>query len=54
MADDQSILKEFQKLLARKAEENIIDLDSRFIYKFDLQVHRFEDVMRGTNGTKNC
>ena len=51
MADDQSILKEFQKLLARKAEENIIDLDSRFIYKFDLQVHRFEDVMRGTNGT---
>ena len=51
MADDQSILKEFQKLLARKAEENIIDLDSRFIYKFDLQVHRFEDVMKGTNRT---
>ncbi len=49
MADDEFILTEFKKLLGRKAEENIIDFDSSFIYKFNLQVHRFEDVMKDTN-----
>jgi AraC family transcriptional regulator, transcriptional activator of pobA len=51
MPEDEFFLSEFKKLLGRKAEENIIDFDSSFIHKFDLQVHRFEDVLRDTNRT---
>ncbi|HEY5406015.1 MAG TPA: AraC family transcriptional regulator [Ginsengibacter sp.] len=51
MPDDEFILNEFKKLLRRKPEENIIDFDSRFIHKFDIQVHRFEDVLKDTNRT---
>ena len=49
MPDDEFLLSEFKKLLGRKADENIIDFDNSFVHKFDLQVHRFEDVLRDTN-----
>jgi len=51
MPDDEFLLSEFKKLLEKKPEENIIDFDERFIHKFDLQVHRFEDVLMNTNRT---
>jgi len=51
MPDDEFLLKEFKKLLEKKPDENIIDFDDRFIHKFDLQVHRFEDVLMNTNRT---
>lgn len=49
MPDDEFLLSEFKKLLRRKPEENIVDFDNRFIHKFDIQVHRFEDVFKDTN-----
>lgn len=51
MPDDEFLLNEFKKLLEKKPDENIIDFDDRFIHKFDLQVHRFEDVLMNTNRT---
>ncbi len=51
MADDKLILSEFKKVLRIYAKENVIDLDDSFSHKFDLQVHRFEDVLRDTNRT---
>lgn len=51
MPDDEFLLNEFKKLLEKKPDENIIDFDDRFIHKFDLQVHRFEDVLINTNRT---
>ncbi|HEY5462774.1 MAG TPA: AraC family transcriptional regulator [Hanamia sp.] len=51
MPDDEFLLNEFKKLLEKKSDENIIDFDDRFIHKFDLQVHRFEDVLINTNRT---
>ncbi len=51
MYDDEFLLNEFQKAFQRRPGESFIDFDKRFTYKFDLQVHRFEDVMRGTNRT---
>lgn len=49
MPDDEFLLSEFKKLLRRKPEDNIVDFDNRFIHKFDIQVHRFEDVFKDTN-----
>lgn len=51
MPDDEFLLNEFKKLLKKKPDENIIDFDERFIHKFDLQVHRFEDVLMNTSRT---
>ncbi len=49
MPNDEFLVSEFKKFLRRKPEENVIDFDNRFIHKFDLQVHRFEEVLRDTN-----
>jgi AraC-like DNA-binding protein len=51
MIDDELILSEFKKAFQRNVDDNVIDFDERFNYKFDLQIHRFEDVLRGTNRT---
>jgi AraC family transcriptional activator of pobA len=49
MPDDEFLLSEFKRIIRRKAEENIIDFDNSFIHKFELQVHRFEDVLKDTS-----
>ena len=51
MIDDKLILSEFKKAFQRNVNDNVIDFDERFNYKFDLQIHRFEDVLRDTNRT---
>ncbi len=51
MPDDEFLLSEFKRIIRRKAEENIIDFDDSFVHKFELQVHRFEDVFKDTNRT---
>lgn len=40
MDDDEILLSEFKTFLRRKPNENVIDFDSRFLGKFDLQVRR--------------
>ena len=51
MIDDELILSEFKKAFQRNVDDNVIVFDERFNYKFDLQIQRFEDVLRGTNRT---
>ncbi|MEO8108573.1 MAG: AraC family transcriptional regulator [Ginsengibacter sp.] len=51
MDDDEILLSEFKTFLRRKPKESVIDFDNRFKGKFDLQVHRFEDVLRDTSRT---
>ena len=47
--EDEIILNEFRKVLMHDTSDNVVDLDNRFKYKFDFQVHRYEDVLRDTN-----
>jgi AraC family transcriptional activator of pobA len=49
LREDEILLNEFRKTLQRNARKTVVDLDSSFIHKFDFQVYRFEDIMRGTN-----
>jgi AraC-like DNA-binding protein len=47
--EDEILLSEFKKALRTNRGADVIDFDSSFKHKFDIQVHRFEDVLRDTN-----
>jgi AraC family transcriptional activator of pobA len=48
--EDEILLNEFRIAIRKHGKENVIDLDGRYPHKFDFQIHRFEDVVRETNG----
>jgi AraC-like DNA-binding protein len=48
MPDDQHRISEFKKVLRRNAGEGVIDLDKNYLYKFNVQIHRLEDVLRNS------
>jgi AraC family transcriptional regulator, transcriptional activator of pobA len=48
MPDDQFRISEFKKVLRRYAGEGVVDLDKNYQYKFNFQIHRFEDVLRNS------
>jgi len=49
LREGEILLNEFRKTLQRNARKTVGDLDSSFTHKFDFQVYRFEDVLRGTS-----
>jgi AraC-like DNA-binding protein len=48
MPDDQHRISEFKKVLRRYADEGVVDLDKNYLYKFNVQIHRLEDVLRNS------
>ena len=48
MPDDQYRISEFRKVLRRNAGEGVVDLDKNYLHKFNVQIHRFEDVLRNS------
>ena len=48
MPDDQYRISEFRKVLRRYAGEGVVDLDKNYLHKFNVQIHRFEDVLRNS------
>ncbi len=48
MPDDQYRISEFKKVLRRYAGEGVVDLDKNYLHKFNVQIHRFEDVLRNS------
>jgi AraC family transcriptional activator of pobA len=48
MPDDQFRISEFKKVLRRNAGEGVVDLDKNYLHKFNVQIHRFEDVLRNS------
>ena len=48
MPDDEYRISEFKKVLRRYTGEGVVDLDKDYIHKFNVQIHRFEDVLRNS------
>lgn len=48
MPDDEYRISEFKKVLRRYAGEGVVDLDKDYAHKFNVQIHRFEDVLRNS------
>ncbi|HZZ76692.1 MAG TPA: AraC family transcriptional regulator [Puia sp.] len=48
MPDDQYRISEFKKALRRNAIEGVVDLDKNYLHKFNVQIHRLEDVLRNS------
>ena len=48
MPDDQHRISEFKKVLRRYTGEGVVDLDKNYLHKFNVQIHRFEDVLRNS------
>jgi AraC-like DNA-binding protein len=48
MPDDQFRISEFKKVLRQNADKGVVDLDKNYHYKFNVQIHRFEDVLRNS------
>ena len=51
MNDDQIRISEFKKALRKYANEGVVDLDKNYQYKFNFQIHRYEDVLRNSRLT---
>jgi AraC family transcriptional regulator, transcriptional activator of pobA len=48
MPEDQIRISEFKKALRQYASDGIVDLDKNYKYKFDFQIHRYEDILRNS------
>ena len=48
MPEDQIRISEFKKALRKYASEGVVDLDKNYNYKFDFQIHRYEDILRNS------
>lgn len=48
MPDDEYRISEFKKVLRRYGGEGVVDLDKNYLHKFNVQIHRFEDVLRNS------
>jgi AraC family transcriptional regulator, transcriptional activator of pobA len=51
LPDDESRISEFRKALRQYAPDEIIDLDKNYTYKFDFQIHRYENVLKNSKRT---
>ena len=47
-SDDEFRLSEFRKALRQNAPDDVVDLDKNYSYKFDFQIHRYEDVLKNS------
>jgi AraC family transcriptional regulator, transcriptional activator of pobA len=45
MNDDEYRISEFKKALRQYSEEGVVDLDKNYQFKFNFQIHRYEDVL---------
>ncbi len=45
MEDDQYRISEFKKALRKYADEGVVDLDKNYQFKFNFQIHRYEDIL---------
>jgi len=45
MNDDEYRISEFKKALRQYSEEGVVDLDKNYPFKFNFQIHRYEDVL---------
>src|SRR5664279_150777 len=48
MPEDHIRISEFKKALRQYASEGVVDLDKNYKYKFDFQIHRYEDILRNS------
>jgi AraC family transcriptional regulator, transcriptional activator of pobA len=48
MSEDQIRISAFKKALRQYTSEGVVDLDKNYSYKFDFQIHRYEDVLRNS------
>jgi AraC family transcriptional activator of pobA len=48
MVEDHIRISEFKKALRQYAGDGVVDLDKNYKYKFDFQIHRYEDVLRNS------
>jgi AraC family transcriptional activator of pobA len=48
MSDDQYRISEFKKALRQYSGDGVVDLDKNYPHKFNVQIHRFEDVLRNS------
>jgi AraC family transcriptional activator of pobA len=48
MSDDEYRISEFKKALRQYSEEGVVDLDKNYQFKFNFQIHRYEDVLRNS------
>jgi AraC family transcriptional activator of pobA len=48
MPEDQIRISAFKKALRQYTSEGVVDLDKNYNYKFDFQIHRYEDVLRNS------
>jgi AraC-like DNA-binding protein len=48
MPEDHIRISEFKKALRQYASDGVVDLDKNYKYKFDFQIHRYEDVLRNS------
>lgn len=48
MNDDEYRISEFKKALRQYSEEGVVDLDKNYPFKFNFQIHRYEDVLRNS------
>jgi AraC family transcriptional activator of pobA len=46
--DDQFRISEFKKALRQDVLEGVVDLDKNYPYKFNVQIHRYEDILRNS------
>jgi AraC family transcriptional activator of pobA len=48
MKDDQFRISEFKKALRRNVQGGVVDLDKNYLHKFNVQIHRYEDILRNS------
>ena len=49
LPEDEFLLREFHKAIQANANQHVVDLDAKFIHKFDFQIQRIEDIFANTN-----
>jgi AraC-like DNA-binding protein len=49
LPEDEFLLREFHKAIQANANQHIVELDSKFVHKFDFQIQRIEDIFANTN-----
>ena len=48
MKDDQFRISEFKKALRQNVQGGVVDLDKIYLHKFNVQIHRYEDILRNS------
>ena len=49
MPDDNLILSEIKKAIRKFANADVVDMDDHFNHKFEFQIFRFEELLKGTS-----